>query len=191
MEFRKKITLMLLVVAVACIYFAGGEKLKKEYFDIKSVIGLTPASTEEKFWIEKKEEKTSSEGTSLIPGTFADVAEKVEDAVVNISTDRVIKRQSRGRANPFGNSPFGDDFFDHFLPPDMPREYTQQSLGSGFIISPDGYIVTNNHVVDKADKIRVRLSDGKEFSAEIVGKDPKTDIALIKIEADHKLPVMT
>lgn len=195
MDFRKKITLILLIIAVACIYLAGGEKFKNDSFDIKSVLGLTTASTGEKFWVEGESQKAPSKKADfLIPSAFADIAEKVKDAVVNISTDRVIKTQSSGRNNPFGRSPFknffGDDFFDHFLPPDMPKEYTQQSLGSGFIISPDGYIVTNNHVVDKADKIRVKLSDGKEFAAEVVGKDAKTDIALIKIEADHKLPVM-
>jgi serine protease Do len=85
----------------------------------------------------------------------------------------------------FGN----DDAFKKFFG-DMPeREFKQNSLGSGFIISSDGYIFTNNHVVEKADKIKVKLSSGKEYDAEVKGRDPNTDIALIKIKPKTKLPV--
>ncbi|RMF94331.1 MAG: DegQ family serine endoprotease [Candidatus Schekmanbacteria bacterium] len=199
MEFRKKIILILLIIAVACIYFAGDIEFKQDIAKIENALGLKSASTGQKFWIEKekkeKKAKPKEESHYFIPTTFADVADKVKDAVVNISTDRVIKTRRSGGFNPFKDSPFkdffGDDFFDHFFGPDMPKEYRQQSLGSGFIINEDGYIVTNNHVVDKADKIRVKLSDGKEYTAEVIGKDAKTDIALIKIEPDHKLPVVT
>ena len=85
--------------------------------------------------------------------------------------------------------PFGDDFFDRFFGDIPQREFKQRSLGSGFIISADGYIITNNHVVEQADKIIVKLSDGKEYEAKVIGKDAKTDIALIKIKATDSLPV--
>ena len=85
---------------------------------------------------------------------------------------------------------FGDDFFKHFFG-DMPqRDYKQQSLGSGFIIDKEGYILTNNHVVAGADAIKVKLANEKEFDAKIIGRDEKTDIALIKItKAPDDLPV--
>ena len=70
-----------------------------------------------------------------------------------------------------------------------PGRFKQKSLGSGFIIDKDGYILTNNHVVEKASLIKVKLSDGKEYEAKVVGKDAKTDIALIKIDAKNSLPV--
>jgi len=122
------------------------------------------------------------------PPSFSDLVESVKPAVVNISTSKTYK----GRGNlgtPFGKSPFGDDFFDRFFG-DMPRrEFKQRSLGSGFIISNDGYIFTNNHVVEQADKILVKISDGKEYEAKVIGTDANTDIALIKIKPDNSLPV--
>ena len=86
---------------------------------------------------------------------------------------------------------FGEDFFEKFFG-DMPkREYKQRSLGSGFIIDREGYILTNNHVVERAQSIKVKLTDSKEYDATVIGKDPKTDIALIKINAKQDLPVAT
>jgi len=130
------------------------------------------------------------EGT--IPASFSDLAERVKPAVVNISTTKIFKGRSQG--NNFGRSPFneyfGDDFFNRFFG-DMPqRDFKQRSLGSGFIISNDGYIFTNNHVVENTDKILVKISDGKEYEAKIIGADAKTDIALIKIKPDNGLPTV-
>lgn len=131
---------------------------------------------------------------SAAPVSFADLAEKLGPAVVNISTTKVIK--TGARRLPGGETPFdrffgSDEFFRRFFD-DLPeRELKQRSLGSGFIISSDGYIFTNNHVVEKADKIRVKLSSGKEYDAEVKGRDSNTDIALIKIKADRVLPVVT
>jgi len=128
---------------------------------------------------------------SRTPMSFADLAEKIKPAVVNISTTKTVRGGGR---SPFPGTPFdryfgGDDFFERFFG-DMPqRSFKQRSLGSGFIISPDGYIFTNNHVVEQADKIIVKLSDGKEYEAKVIGKDAKTDMALIKIKADDSLPV--
>jgi serine protease Do len=127
------------------------------------------------------------------PFSFADLAEKLKPCVVNISTTKTVR--SGGLRSPFGQgSPFdrnfgGDDFFERFFG-DMPqRQYKQKSLGSGFIISHDGYIFTNNHVIEQADKILVKLSNGKEYEAKVIGKDAKTDIALIKIKPNDSLPV--
>ena len=125
------------------------------------------------------------------PMSFADLAEKVKPSVVNISTSKTIR--GGGSRSPFGRSPFdryfGDDFFDRFFGDTPRREFKQQSLGSGFILSGDGYIFTNNHVVEQADKIIVKLSDGREYDAKIIGRDAKTDIALIKIKPNENLPV--
>ncbi|MEW6668175.1 MAG: DegQ family serine endoprotease [Thermodesulfobacteriota bacterium] len=121
------------------------------------------------------------------PATFSDLAKKASPSVVNISTVKVVKGGARQMPLPFGpNDPF-KDFFDRFFRDMVPKDFKQQALGSGFIIDKDGYIVTNNHVVEKSDEIKVKFSDGKEFTAKIVGKDPKTDLALIKIDADRAL----
>ncbi|HRE15718.1 MAG TPA: DegQ family serine endoprotease [Rhodocyclaceae bacterium] len=123
---------------------------------------------------------------------FTELVDKQGPAVVNISTTQVI----RGRAMlPFGmdeNDP-RYEFFRHFGPKlpggAMPREFESRSLGSGFIISSDGYILTNAHVVDSADRITVRLTDKREFKARAIGADKRTDVALLKIEATG-LPVV-
>ncbi|MCP4634093.1 MAG: Do family serine endopeptidase [candidate division Zixibacteria bacterium] len=126
----------------------------------------------------------NSEGQS----PFVAVAAAVKDAVVNISAESIVD----------GSNPhdfmFDDEFFRRFfgVPQDRDRDQTpqrqrSQSLGSGFIISGDGYIVTNNHVVRDADKIKVRLSDTSEYPAELVGSDPETDIAVLKIKPNGNL----
>jgi len=115
-------------------------------------------------------------------------------AVVNIRTVKTIKGGGRVYQH-FFNSPFGkqdplNDFFGKFFGNEFQKEFKQRSLGSGFIIDKEGYIVTNNHVIEDADKIKVKLKNGKEFDAEIVGRDPNTDIALIKIKSKNNLPVV-
>jgi len=123
------------------------------------------------------------------PASLAPLVEKLKPSVVNISTTKVVKTRRMFRNLPrFGpNDPFrrffGDDFFDRFFG-DQPREFKTQSLGSGFIWDREGYILTNNHVVESADEIVVRLSDEHEFEARIVGTDPKTDLAVIKIDPE-------
>ena len=132
-------------------------------------------------------------GRNIMPSSFADLAEKLMPAVVNINTTRKVKV---GGSNPFGQElPNGfsgrDDFFKRFFGNVPEREYKQNNLGSGLIISKDGYIFTNNHVIDKVDKIKVKLSDGKEFDATVVGADQNTDLALIKINPQSELPFVT
>ena len=127
------------------------------------------------------------------PASLADLVDTLSPSVVNISTTTIIKGRP---GHPFGHRmPFPrffeeDDFFKRFFENAPERDFKQQSLGSGFIISSDGYIFTNNHVVEKATKIRVKLATGKEYDAEVKGKDPSTDIALIKINPDNSLPVV-
>jgi len=135
-------------------------------------------------------EVSSSKNVSGFP-SFADIVKKETPAVVNISTKRKVKARGPRHPNDQFREFFGDDFFERFFGPNMPqKEYEKQSLGSGFIISKDGFILTNNHVVENADEIIVRLSNEREFNAEIVGTDPKTDVALIKIKDHDDLPVV-
>jgi serine protease Do len=111
---------------------------------------------------------------------FSEIVIAVSPAVVNISSTKVIKRQS----------PF-DDFFDFFHPaPDKSRKWKEQSLGSGVIVSNDGYIVTNNHVIEQSEEIKVTLFDKRTFKARVIGSDPKSDIAVIKIDSNG-LPTLT
>ncbi|MEW6388485.1 MAG: DegQ family serine endoprotease [Thermodesulfobacteriota bacterium] len=139
---------------------------------------------------------------ALAPETFAELAQKDSPAVVNISTEKVIKGRDRVKEF-FGPRPFGPgpgpgpgqpdpfrEFFEKFFG-EMPKDFRQRSLGSGFIIDPKGLIITNNHVIEGADKIRVRLEGGKEYQATVKGRDPKTDLALLKIEAPGNLPSLT
>jgi len=111
---------------------------------------------------------------------FTELVEKQGSAVVNISTTQIVRTDAG-----MPNLPEGDPFYEFFkrYAPQMPREQESQSLGSGFIISADGYILTNAHVIDHADKITVRLTDKREFSAKVIGADKRTDVALIKIDA--------
>jgi serine protease Do len=134
------------------------------------------------------------EGIEFIgfPQSFADLAEKVKPAVVNISTETTLKIPGSPFRHFFGpeSSPF-DDFLKRFFGDIPDRELKQKSLGSGFIIDKDGYIITNNHVVEGAEEIKVKLVDGREFNAKVVGRDPKTDLALIKISSIFKdLPAL-
>ena len=124
---------------------------------------------------------------------FSDLAEEASPAVVNITSSRTVKnRNSYGRG--FGD-PRYDEFFERFFGqqprPSVPRENTRPvtSTGSGFIISADGYLLTNNHVVEDADEITVSLGDRREYKAEVIGADERSDVALLKIEAEN-LPVL-
>jgi serine protease Do len=124
------------------------------------------------------------------PGSFSQLAKIASPSVVNISTVKVIKGGRSGPV-PFGgppgpNDPF-KDFFERFFGDQIPRDFRQQSLGSGFVIDKDGFILTNNHVVENTEEIKVKLADKREYDAKIVGRDTKTDLALIRIESDHPL----
>jgi len=125
------------------------------------------------------------------PASFADLADKVKGSVVNISTTQVVEGNP---LMPFlgPNSPFGN-----FLGPNLPKEFfgnnphgkmKTHALGSGFVISQEGLILTNNHVVEKATEIKIKLENGKEYDAKLVGRDPKTDLALIQVSPDKDFP---
>src|SRR5215470_4510548 len=149
-----------------------------------------------------EQEAASPERPGALP-SLADIAKTASPAVVNISTTQKTEREHRRSPripmpgpgpgpgpNPFGGGedPF-EEFFRRFFP-DRPPPGQARSLGSGFLISEDGYIITNNHVVGDAEKIMVRLSDKEEYEAKVIGSDEKTDIALIKITVKHPLPAV-
>lgn len=157
---------------------------------LTSHIGLVPpggALSEQK--------ETKKVDISLPPGnlpSFVEVARSATPAVVNISTTRVIRGGEGFPLTPFFEDPFFRRFFgDEFLRPfGVPRERKEQSLGSGVVVDPEGYIITNNHVISQADEIKVLLANEREFKGKVVGSDPKTDIAIVKIDASD-LPTIT
>jgi serine protease Do len=116
---------------------------------------------------------------------FAPVVKKALPAVVNVSTSKLVK--TGGGQNPFFSDPFFRQFFGQNSPfgSNVPQEQREHSLGSGVVISPDGYILTNNHVVDGATDVKVLFGDKREMKARIVGTDKKTDIAVLKVDATN------
>ena len=115
-----------------------------------------------------------------VPESFAPLVKAHKASVVNISTRQVIKVR---QPSPFGDPQMDQFFYRFFGGQQPPREQVRQSLGSGFVISADGYILTNNHVVDQATDIRVSFDDGRILEAKLIGRSPEIDIALIKVEA--------
>jgi serine protease Do len=137
-------------------------------------------------------QETAVPRDGLPRGSFAPIVEKVSPAVVKIETTTTIKNP--GMENfPGFNDPFWQQFFGNqfgrIFPPKAIGPEVEHGLGSGVIVSKNGYILTNNHVVDGAKEVKVTLPDGREFTAKVVGRDPKTDIAVVKIDADN-LPVV-
>jgi serine protease Do len=124
------------------------------------------------------------------PGSFAPLAKKLLPSVVNISTTREVEE----RAGPFSELPEGHPlrrFFDEFTGPQQRRSRKMTSLGSGFIIDAAGYVVTNHHVVQRAAEVTVILHDDTRLDAEIVGSDPKTDLAVLKVDAERQLDAVS
>jgi serine protease Do len=139
----------------------------------------------------KDSDPPKSPAIALVPANFKSLAENARPGVVNIRTVKTIKGGGPVMRHFFGN-PFGgknpfDEFFGPFSGGDPRRDFKQRSLGSGFVIDAEGYIVTNNHVIENSDQIKVKLANGKEFDAKVVGRDPKTDLALIKIKENADL----
>ncbi len=177
---RKTFVMFFLACLIGFFVVSAFEVMRSSFFsstpvpDVQQAAAVTPA------------------GSSHTPSSFADLAERLKPCVVNISTTKIIrggKMRSPFEGNPFGRYFGGDDFFERFFGDIPQRDFKQKSLGSGFIISHDGYIFTNNHVVEQADKILVKLSNGLEYDAKVIGKDAKTDLALIKIKPADSLPV--
>jgi Do/DeqQ family serine protease len=171
----KKIIITLLTACVGGAVAIGAYKLMED----KYMDGLTLAEKQQLYFA------NNPLNVGSVPGdvNFVQAAAVVTPAVVHINTTYENSGQSRGRQqNPFG------DMFDDFFGPQMRAQPTMAS-GSGVIISEDGYIVTNNHVVEDATKIDVILPDRRSFEAKIIGRDPKTDLALIKVSANN-LPIV-
>lgn len=122
------------------------------------------------------------------PNSFADLAERLSPAVVNISTSQVLDPRKMEIPGVPEDSPL-NDFFDEFLEQQQgARPQRVQSLGSGFVIDPDGIVITNNHVIEGADRIEITFIDGTTLSAEVEGADPKTDLAVLRVKSDRTLP---
>jgi len=144
---------------------------------------MAKSKTKAKIWTDAKQQhepyidpRINSNMTSLVKNTLP--------AVVSIATEVVYKMGGRGR-----NAPM-NDFFEYFFNQPFGKEFKQQGMGSGFLISAEGHILTNNHVVENADEITVQLQGGDEYQAKVIGKDARTDMALIKIDAGKKLPFL-
>ena len=173
MEKKKRFKTILIALAMAVAMLGAG-------YGVSTAIknSDTPVST-----------GSAISETPMVPANFSDLAEKVRPGVVNIQVVKKVKnigfRNFPG--NHFGGqNPFGD-FFGPFSQGNPPGGFEQKGVGSGFIMSREGYILTNNHVVEEADQIKVKLSNGKEYEGKVVGQDPKTDLALVKIEGSSDL----
>jgi Do/DeqQ family serine protease len=164
----------IILAAASCLTFAYAAK------DVKDVKDAKVAPVTRKTPVLMTDNSPVSQGVA--PGivtSFADVIEPVQKAVVSVYSTKIVHQQ----VNPLLRQLYGDSIPSQ-------RDSKEQGLGSGVIVSPDGYILTNNHVVEGADELKVLLPDEREFTAKVIGADPKTDIAIIKIEADS-LPVVT
>ena len=165
----KKLTLGIIVLVMAG--FIWGFGLQQE------TVAKTPVPVDAK--------------VQMVPMNFAALAEEAKPGVVNIRTVKTMKGAGPA-SRPFSGNPFGGkdpfhEFFGPFSERGPSRDFKQRSLGSGFILDKDGYVVTNNHVIENADEIKVKLANGKEYDAELAGRDPNTDLALIKIEGSSDL----
>jgi serine protease Do len=157
---------------------------------VVSVLVLSLVVWAEPFW-KTLDGESRNKPITITNETFSELAKRLKPAVVNISTTMVVKQHPflRGRPSPFGERDPFREFWERFFGGEIPQEFETRSLGSGAIINREGYIVTNNHVIENAKEILVTLSNEEEYKAEVVGTDKKTDLALIKIEAKNDLPV--
>jgi serine protease Do len=172
------------VILVALVSLAAGLLLA-------TGLGLTQRATAERFWTEPPGSPQAEVAIPGRPESFATLVKRIKGAVVNIHTTKKVRLP---KDHPDLDAPAperGDphDFFDRFFG-GREREYGQRNTGSGVLLHPDGYIVTNEHVVTDTEMIQVRLSSGKQYRAEVIGKDHKTDLALIKIQPEAPLPVV-
>jgi len=170
---KSRVVILVLAAAVAGIALTAG-------FNVSPIAQALRGDKE------KPAVVPAAAGLRMVPVDIPQLFKEVSPAVVNISTTQVVKLNRPRMRNPFGQQDPFDEFFNNYFGR-MPKEQKRKSLGSGFIVSADGYILTNNHVVEKADEVTVTLLDKEEFKAKVVGTDPKTDIALIKIDAKKKL----
>src|SRR3954469_8932285 len=163
------------LIAFACgIVFASGFDLTKiSWAQSKTTVAPKPTAQE----IKPLEETGQA---------FEAIAEHVTPAVVSIRSEQLEARRQQRRNVPPGM----EDFFRQFEIPDQQQQQPRSGTGSGFIVSKDGYILTNNHVVEEADRVTVTLLDNRQFTAKVIGTDPTTDVALIKVDAND-LPTVS
>jgi len=128
----------------------------------------------------------STQRAAQLSNSFADIIEQASPAVVKISSSRVIKASEQQGSSPFMSDPFFQQFFGRGQ---RPRDQRESGIGSGVLVSPSGYILTNNHVVEKASTLKIELSDGRIFTGKTIGTDPQTDVAVVKISAE-RLPTL-
>jgi len=169
------------MVSVAVALLIGGAMAWTVASGGRSVLGATSAVT-----LRLADDSKPAQNVGSLTEGFAPVVEPLLSAVVNISSSKVVKTSRE--QSPFEDDPFFRQFFGNpggqgGQGEDQPREQKEHSLGSGVIVSPDGYILTNNHVVDDATDIEVVLKDKRQLKAKVVGTDPRTDIAVLKIPA--------
>jgi len=187
--FLKNKNILILVIAIV-ISFSGGvlaSGLASQLYQTIASIPITgpgASGDNEPYYIESRSSGILS-GSDIIP----EIVEKVGPAVVNID---VVRMKKTSFFNPFKDF---ERFFGFDMDPEFRQFYEEKMIpikgaGSGFIISKHGYIITNTHVVENADKIKVTLKDGRSFDAKVVGSDSMLDLAVIKIEADDKLPLV-
>ncbi len=177
---RNRIVKTATVVAVAMLlgylfYFSGTDVIR----DRKATATAAETKPVPEGWVPSR------------PDSLAPLVTQVKPAVVNVGTTQAPRQPRRGFRGPFrGQEPL-EEFFERFFGGPAPQESRpQQSLGSGFIIDKEGYILTNNHVIENAGMIMVKLANEKEYEAKVVGRDPRTDLALVKINARGDLPVV-
>lgn len=155
---------------------------------IATAMGWVPVGRASRvpLWVSTSAGAQVGESVSFRNG-FVPVAEQVLPAVVNVSSSEIVRSPGRGPSIPFFNDPFLDRFFGDNFSRDfqIPQERRENSLGSGVVVSPEGYILTNHHVVEGAVEIEIVLPDQRQLDARVVGTDPATDIAVLKVEADN------
>ena len=191
---RRILTLSLVAATAVAITLACSREGRAD-------AGSATKGAAEHLWRELPAATPGASGQAAPVTTLAPLIKQLKPAVVNISTTTVTKGHPRVPGYPRGGPQDGqqggpggqwEEFFERFY--GQPRgnpDFRSNSLGSGFIINKDGYVLTNNHVVGDATEIKVKLSDGREFMAKVVGKDPPTDVALIRLEkAPHDLPTV-
>lgn len=166
------------------------------FFSLATLLPLSPAVSADSSSAASPNVAQSLELATALSTAFENAGKIIRPSVVNISAIKNAQptrqmRQPQGRQqSPFGpqHDFFNDDFFERFFRQQNPRGYAQQGLGTGVVIDRDGHIITNNHVVAEADEITVRLTNRKEYKAKIIGSDPKTDLAVLKIKAPDLTP---
>jgi serine protease Do len=173
--FKKQAGVMMVLLAVAAGMVAGPVVTRS----VSAALGQEPAG-----------QQIAIPSPAQLSSEFTRITKQLAPAVVNINSETTVETGFRMQRNPFGDQgPLGDFFGRFFDAPEMPENFRQRGLGSGVIIDAEGYILTNHHVVARADKIQVKLQDDpKSYDAKVIGSDEETDLAVIKIEASRPLP---